>query len=79
MASIIADKIVDCKGLTCPLPVMKTKKALKEVSAGQVLEVIASDPGSKSDIPAVVKHMGSDLLEIRDEPGGNVIFLIRKK
>ncbi len=79
MASITADKIVDCKGLTCPLPVMKTKKALKEVSAGQVLEVIASDPGSKSDIPAVVKHMGSDLLEIRDEPGGTVIFLIRKK
>ncbi len=79
MASVTADKIVDCRGMNCPMPVMKTKKALKEVSAGQVIEVIATDPGSKSDIPAVVKHMGSDLLETKDEQGGTVVFLIRKK
>lgn len=79
MASVAADKVVDCSGLNCPMPVMKTKKAFKDVSSGQVLEVIATDPGSKSDIPAVVKHMGGDVLEIRDEPGGRVVFLIRKK
>lgn len=79
MASITADKVVDCKGLNCPMPVVKTKKALKEVSPGQVLEIIATDPGSKSDIPALVRNMGSELLETRDEQGGAVVFFIRKK
>jgi len=79
MANITADKVVDCKGMSCPMPVMKTKKALKEVSTGQVLEVIATDPGSKSDIPTLVRNMGSEMLETRDEQGGAVAFFIRKK
>ncbi len=79
MASVMADKVVDCKGMNCPMPVVKAKKALGEAQAGQVIEVIATDPGSKSDIPALVKNMGSEMLETRDEPGGAIVFLIRKK
>ncbi len=79
MTNIAIDRVVDCKGMNCPLPVMKTKKALKEASAGQVLEVIATDPGSKSDIPALVKNMGAEMLEARDEEAGAVSFLIRKQ
>ncbi len=78
MASIAAEKTIDCTGLNCPMPVVKTKKALKEAPAGQVIEVIATDPGSKSDIPALVKSMGSEVLETRDERGGAIVFLIRK-
>ncbi|MDA8089474.1 MAG: sulfurtransferase TusA family protein [Nitrospiraceae bacterium] len=79
MASIMADKVVDCRGLNCPMPVVKTKKALGEVTPGQVIEVTATDPGSKSDIPALVKNMGSEMIETRDEQGGAIVFLIRKK
>ncbi|MDA8168905.1 MAG: sulfurtransferase TusA family protein [Nitrospiraceae bacterium] len=78
MAELAADVKVDCKGLTCPMPVVKTKKALSQITSGQVLEVTATDPGSKSDIPALVRNMGSELLETRDEQG-SVVFLIRKK
>lgn len=79
MADIAADKVVDCKGMNCPMPVVKTKKALGEVSPGQILQILATDPGSKTDIPALVKNMGSELLETRDEQGGVSVFLIRKK
>ncbi len=78
MAEFAADVKIDCKGLTCPMPVVKTKKALNQIAPGQVLEVTATDPGSKSDIPALVRNMGSEVLETRDEQG-SMIFLIRKK
>ena len=79
MESGIVEKIIDCKGLNCPMPVVKTRKALKESSVGQVLKVMTTDPGSKSDIPAVVKGMGSEVISISDEQGGVSVFLIRKK
>lgn len=78
MVELAVDVKIDCKGLTCPLPVVKTKKALSQIATGQVLEVAATDPGSKSDIPALVRNMGSEILETRDEQGA-VVFLIRKK
>ncbi|MEJ2683175.1 MAG: sulfurtransferase TusA family protein [Candidatus Sulfobium sp.] len=78
MVELAVDVKIDCKGLICPLPVVKTKKALSQIAAGQVLEVAATDPGSKSDIPALVRNMGSEILETRNEQGA-VVFLIRKK
>jgi len=78
MVELAVDVKIDCKGLICPLPVVKTKKALSQIAAGQVLEVAATDPGSKSDIPALVRNMGSEILETRDEQSA-VVFLIRKK
>jgi tRNA 2-thiouridine synthesizing protein A len=75
---LAVDVKIDCTGLNCPMPVVKTKKALSQIAAGQLLEVTATDPGSKSDIPALVRNMGSEIVETRDEQG-SVFFLIRKK
>ncbi|MCI4625693.1 MAG: sulfurtransferase TusA family protein [Candidatus Magnetoovum sp. WYHC-5] len=77
MADIKADKTLDTKGLNCPMPVLKTKKALDEVSAGQVLEVISTDPGSKSDIPALLNRLGHELLNTKEE-GNTITFYIKK-
>jgi len=52
MATITPDKTLDASGLNCPLPVLKTKKAMEELQSGQVLEIITTDPGAKADIPA---------------------------
>jgi len=70
MASVTADKTLDTSGLNCPLPVLKTKKALEELQGGQILEVISTDPGSK--------RTGHELVETVEE-GGKYIFYIRKK
>jgi tRNA 2-thiouridine synthesizing protein A len=77
MSDIKPDKTADLKGLNCPMPVLKTKKAIEALEAGQILEVEVTDPGSKSDIPAMLKRTGNELLEMKEE--GNVIkFLIKK-
>lgn len=78
MTELAVDVKIDCRGLNCPMPVVKTKKALTQIPSGQLLEVTATDPGSKSDIPALVRNMGSEVIEIRDEQG-TAVFLIRKK
>jgi len=78
MAGVAADKTLDTSGLNCPLPVLKTKKALEDMQGGQVLEVISTDPGSKADIPAFCQRTGHELLETVEE-GGKYIFYIRKK
>ncbi len=77
MASITADKTLDTSGLNCPLPVLKTKKALEGLSSGQILEVISTDPGSKADIPAFCNRTGHELVETVEE-GGKYIFYIKK-
>ncbi|HHN64787.1 MAG TPA: sulfurtransferase TusA family protein [Nitrospirae bacterium] len=77
MSEIKADKVVDAKGMNCPMPVLKTKKALDELSSGEVLEVTATDPGSASDIPALLKRLGHELISSSQE-GGVFTFYIRK-
>ena len=57
------DKELDATGLTCPMPIMKTKKMLQTLSAGQVLHLIATDPGTKSDIPALLGKTGDQMIE----------------
>jgi tRNA 2-thiouridine synthesizing protein A len=78
MPEIKADQVLDAKGLNCPMPVLKTKKALDGIQTGEVLEVVATDPGSKSDIPALLKRLGHELVDTREE-GGAISFFIRKK
>ncbi len=73
-----ADEVLDVSGLSCPMPVLKTKKAMEKLEPGKVLKVIATDKGSKSDIPAWVKRTGNELLEMKEE-GGKFIYLIKKK
>ena len=77
MIDVSEDKTLDCSGLMCPAPVIKTKKVLETLNSGEILQVIATDLGAKSDIPALVKRTGNILLEIKEE-GEKLIFLIRK-
>ena len=74
----MADKELDARGLNCPLPILRTKKALSELSGGQVLKIISTDPGSVKDFQAFAKQTGNDLLE-SSEANGEYIFLMRKK
>jgi len=73
-----ANKTLDCKGLSCPMPVVKTKKALTEMKSGEVLKMEATDKGSKQDITAFTKRTGDELLEVKEE-GGTFVFFIKKK
>jgi tRNA 2-thiouridine synthesizing protein A len=56
------DRELDVKGLNCPLPILRTKKALSEMSSGQVLRVLATDPGALKDFHAFAKQTGNQLL-----------------
>ncbi|MEK7083905.1 MAG: sulfurtransferase TusA family protein [Patescibacteria group bacterium] len=71
------DKELDTTGLNCPMPVMKAKKMLQSLSTGQVLHLLATDPGTRSDIPALVNKTGDQLVETSEE-GGKIHFYIRK-
>jgi tRNA 2-thiouridine synthesizing protein A len=63
----MANQVVDAKGLNCPLPILKAKKALKDVPAGGTLEVLATDPGSVADFQAFCRATGNELLESTQE------------
>lgn len=58
----MADQTLDAKGLNCPLPILKTKKMIKGMSSGQVLEVLATDPGSVADMAAFCNQTGNALV-----------------
>ena len=73
----MADKVLDAKGLNCPLPILKAKKALKDLEAGQTLQVLSTDPGSIADFQAFARTTGNELVE-HSEEGGVYDFLIRK-
>jgi tRNA 2-thiouridine synthesizing protein A len=72
------DKEVDARGLNCPLPILRSKQALQEMSAGQTLKIIATDPGSVKDFQAFARQTGNDLLESA-EASGEYTFYIRRK
>jgi tRNA 2-thiouridine synthesizing protein A len=76
--TITADITVDTRGLSCPMPLLKTKKALKGLKPGQVLEVLGTDPGSKKDIPDFGAKNGNSFLGMRDEDQGVTRYYIRK-
>lgn len=59
----MADVVLDTKGLNCPLPILKTKKALQGLQLGQVLEILATDPGSVADFEAFCRQTGNELVE----------------
>ena len=73
----MADHVLDAKGLNCPLPILKAKKALKSLQGGQTLEVLSTDPGSVADFAAFCRTTGNELVEETEE-GGVWTYLIRK-
>ncbi len=79
MTETIAHDIeLDARGLNCPLPILRTKKALNTMTSGQVLRVMATDPGSVRDFQAFSRQTGNALLSSTAE-GGEFHFLLRKK
>lgn len=72
------DKELDARGLNCPLPILRAKKALGEISSGQVLKISATDPGAVKDFQAFSKQTGNELIS-SSEAGGEFTFLIKKK
>ena len=73
-----ADKELDCRGLNCPLPILKAKKALTELQSGQTLKVVATDPGSIRDFQAFAKQTGNELLE-QETVGAQYIHVLRRR
>jgi len=72
------DRDLDVQGLNCPLPILRTKKALAEMETGQILRVLATDPGSLKDFPAFAKQTGNELVEQKEENRVFEFFLKRK-
>lgn len=75
--SIKPNKTLDCKGMSCPMPLLKTKKAIDAINSGEILEVLGTDPGSKNDLPGWCKRAGHEFLgEVED--AGFIRFYIKK-
>ncbi|MCB1429027.1 MAG: sulfurtransferase TusA family protein [Nitratireductor sp.] len=72
----MADQVLDTKGLNCPLPILKAKKALKELPTGGTLEIHATDPGSVKDFEAFCRTTGNELMESKMD-GSTYVFLIK--
>jgi tRNA 2-thiouridine synthesizing protein A len=72
------DKELDARGLNCPLPILRTKKSLNDMVSGQILRVLATDPGSVKDFQAFSKQTGNELLSA-DTVSNEFVFLMKKK
>jgi len=71
------DQVLDAKGLSCPLPILKTKKAVEALTKDQVLKVETTDPGSKNDMASWAKRTGNEVLKV-EEGSGTFTFYIKK-
>jgi tRNA 2-thiouridine synthesizing protein A len=77
--AVKADQTLDCSGLSCPMPILKLARKIKEIEEGQVLELIATDPGSKTDVPAWCEKTGNEFLESTEENGAYKYYIRRVK
>jgi tRNA 2-thiouridine synthesizing protein A len=78
MSEITPNEELDCRGLNCPLPVLRTKKALKPMTGGDVLKVVSTDPGSVADMGAFSRRTGNELLD-SSQGDGEFTFFFKKK
>ncbi len=76
--AIDVHKELDTRGLNCPLPILKAKKALADMSSGQVLKVVATDPGSMRDFQAFARQTGNELLDQQTQ-GAEFIHFLRRR
>ena len=77
MAPWKADQVLDAKGLTCPMPILMARKALKEMRPGQVLEIQGTDPGTQNDLPAFTGRSGDEYLGQEEHPG-YISYFVKK-
>lgn len=69
---------LDCRGLNCPLPVLRTKKAIVDLASGEILKMVATDPGSVADMAAFSRQTGHELVD-QSEGDGEFVFFFRRK
>ncbi|HEV8307494.1 MAG TPA: sulfurtransferase TusA family protein [Methylomirabilota bacterium] len=74
---IQADRVLDCLGLFCPMPIVKTREAIKTMTAGQVLEMLSDDPASDADMKSWARRTGNELVAVTKD-GPIYRFLVRK-
>ena len=72
------DKELDARGLNCPLPILRAKKSLNDMQSGQVLKIVATDPGSVKVFQAFAKQTGNELLS-QDEANKEFLFFLKRK
>jgi TusA-related sulfurtransferase len=72
-------KEVDARGLNCPLPILRAKKALADMESGQILKVLATDPGSQRDFAAFSKQTGNEIVDTSTTPDKVFVFLMRRR
>ena len=78
MNTINVDKVLDARGLNCPLPILKAKKSLAEMTSGQLLKVVATDSGSVRDFQAFAKKTGNELID-QQTVGNEFIHILRRR
>jgi tRNA 2-thiouridine synthesizing protein A len=78
-SEILPDQILDCSGLNCPVPVIKTAEAIKRIGVGQILQVISTDAGSPPDMKAWSRQSGHELLNSQKKDGEYIFFFRRTK
>jgi tRNA 2-thiouridine synthesizing protein A len=79
MDVIKEDQVLDCSGMLCPMPVVKTSKAIKTMEVGQVLKMVATDPGAPPDMEAWSRQTGNELLRAMQEDGKFIFYIRRTK
>ncbi|MET0486249.1 MAG: sulfurtransferase TusA family protein [Candidatus Rokuibacteriota bacterium] len=75
--SLAADRKLDCVGLFCPMPILKTRDAMKGMAVGEILEMLSDDPASEADMKSWTARTGQELLEI-ERNGAVFRFIVRK-
>ncbi|MFZ5651605.1 MAG: sulfurtransferase TusA family protein [Bacillota bacterium] len=79
LKGIKSDKVVDARGTSCPGPILAAKKAIVDVKAGEILEILATDSGTQKDIPAWAKKMGHEYLGVIEDAGTFKLYVKRMK
>ena len=75
MSDLKPDEVLDCSGLSCPQPILKTKKAIKGMSSGQILKMTSTDPGTNKDMTTFCAKTGNELLEKEDRDGATDFYV----
>ena len=79
MSEIQFDEVLDASGLLCPMPVVKTTRAIKKIQVGQVLKMIATDPGAPPDMAAWARQTGNEIIAQEEEDGKFIFYIKRVK
>ena len=66
---ITPDETLDCRGLSCPMPLLKTKKAIGKMKSGQIIEILGTDPGTRNDLPSFATKAGHEYLGEKEDEG----------